>query len=163
MGKSLCCGIVAIVQIFSSNKVDICEQEWIQTRVFLLKANLNVWGLSLVDFWALDLRLHFLQLSSFWWIIRQLFAWRYHHLTLSTIVFGLRPSAKDQGITWVVVVLLLVLVHHLAHFLLKINSSESNLSLPGNRTGVLLLPSQALYQLSYGNIDTNCWKIIYLT
>ena len=38
--------------------------------------------------------------------------------------FCLRPSAKDQGITWV----LLVLVHHLIHFLLKIKFSEKNFS-----------------------------------
>ena len=47
--------------------------------------------------------------------------------------FCLWPSAKDQGITWA----LLVLVHHLVHFLLKINWSEKNSSLPGNWTGVL--------------------------
>ena len=75
-----------------------------------------------------------------------------------SIHYSLRPSAKDQGITWVV-----IHVHHLVHFLLKINISENNFSLPGTQTGVFLLPSQALYQLSYGNIDTNCWKIIYLT
>ena len=47
--------------------------------------------------------------------------------------FSLRPSAKDQGITGVVVlVLVLVLVHHLVHFLFRINLSEKNFSLPGN-------------------------------
>ena len=71
--------------------------------------------------------------------------------------FCLRPLAKDQGITWV------VLVHHLVHFLLKINLSENFFSFPWNRTRVLLVPSQALYQLSYGCIDTLLWKIIYFT
>ena len=66
--------------------------------------------------------------------------------------FCLRPSAKDQGITWVVVVL--VVVHHLVHFLLKINLSE---------TWVLLHLSQALYQLCNGKIVTKCRKITYLT
>ena len=79
------------------------------------------------------------------------------------LTFCLRPSAKDQGITWVVAVLLVLLVHHLVHFLLKINLCEKNFSLPVNWTGVLLLTSQAHYQLSYGNIVTNCWKIICLT
>ena len=59
-----------------------------------------------------------------------------------TVHFCLQPSAKDQGITWVVV--LLGLVHHLVHFLFKINLSEKKFSLPGNQTGVLLLPSRAL-------------------
>ena len=55
-----------------------------------------------------------------------------------TRAFCLWPSAKDQGITWVVVVVLLVLVlvlvlvHHLVHFLLKINLSEKNIPLLGN-------------------------------
>ena len=44
--------------------------------------------------------------------------------------FCLRPLAKDQGITWVfVVVLVVVLVvhHHLVHFLFKRNLSEKNI------------------------------------
>ena len=36
--------------------------------------------------------------------------------------FCLRPSAKDQGITWVVV--LVVVLHHLVHFHYKRNLSE---------------------------------------
>ena len=59
--------------------------------------------------------------------------------------FCLRPWAKDQGITWVGVVLLLVLVHHLVHFLFKRNLKEKKFSLTGNLTGVLQLPSQALF------------------
>ena len=39
------------------------------------------------------------------------------------MAFCLRPSAKDQGITWVVLVVVLVL-HHLVHFLFKRNLSE---------------------------------------
>ena len=65
--------------------------------------------------------------------------------------YCLRPLAKDQGITWVVLVLVL---HHLVHFLLKIILSEKKFSLPGNQTRVLLLPRQALNQLSYSATDT---------
>ena len=64
--------------------------------------------------------------------------------------FCLRPSAKDQGITWV----LLVLVHHLVHFLLKINLIEKKFWV-SNR-------GPLARQLSYGNIETNGWKMIYL-
>ena len=39
--------------------------------------------------------------------------------------FCLRPSAKDQIITWVVVLLVVVVVHHLVHFLFKRNLSEN--------------------------------------
>ena len=35
------------------------------------------------------------------------------------------------------------------------NLSEKNFSLPGNRSGVFLLPRQALYQQGYGNNDAN--------
>ena len=44
---------------------------------------------------------------------------------LTPFNFCLRPSAKDQGITWVLLVL--VVVHHLAHFLFKRNLSCTNL------------------------------------
>ena len=54
--------------------------------------------------------------------------------------FCLRPSAKDQGITFVFVV---VLVHHLVHFLFKRNLSEKKSSLTGNQTNVLQIHSQA--------------------
>ena len=79
-----------------------------------------------------------------------------------SLPFCLRPSAKDQGITWVVLVLVVIL-HHLVHLLFKINLSEKKFSLPGNRTGVLILPSQALSQLSYSTTDTNSLEIFYLT
>ena len=49
-------------------------------------------------------------------------------LKLSCSCFCLRPSAKDQGITWV---LLVVFLHHLVHFILKINQvKKSSPSLP---------------------------------
>ena len=44
---------------------------------------------------------------------------------LSNNRYCLRPSAKDQGITWVVVVLV-VLLHHLVHFLIKRNLNAKN-------------------------------------
>ena len=47
--------------------------------------------------------------------------------------FCLRPSAKDQGITWVVVVV--VLVHHLFHFLIKRNLRLKNSPQPGFELG----------------------------
>ena len=60
--------------------------------------------------------------------------------------FCLRPSAKDQGITRVVLVAaVLVLVHHLVHFLIKRNLSEKN-------SPHLQITSLALYQLSYRDI-----------
>ena len=75
--------------------------------------------------------------------------------------FCLRPSAKDQGITQVVVVvavvfLLLVfpLVHYLVHFLFIINLREK-FFFPGNQNRDLLFPSRAFYQLSYSEIVTH--------
>ena len=62
--------------------------------------------------------------------------------------FCLRPPAKDQGITRVVVdvdvvVVLVLVLHHLVHFLFKRNLSEKKISLTGNRTRVLQIYSQA--------------------
>ena len=74
--------------------------------------------------------------------------------------FCLRPSAKDLGITRVVVVLVLF---HVSHFLIKRNLSEKNSSSERNQIGVLQHPSQVLYQLSYNNIGTYAWKVIFLT
>ena len=48
--------------------------------------------------------------------------WTFQRMTKA---FCLRPSAIDQGITWVVVVV--VVVHHLVHFLFKRNLSVKNL------------------------------------
>ena len=44
----------------------------------------------------------------------------------------LRPSAKDQGITWVVH---LVVLHHMVHFLFKRNLNEKNYPWLGNELG----------------------------
>ena len=78
--------------------------------------------------------------------------------------FCLRPSAKDLGITPVVVVVVVVLVlFRLSHFLNKINLREKNISVVGNLTGVLWHPSQALYQLGYSNVVTIKWYVIFLT
>ena len=49
----------------------------------------------------------------------------------------LRPSAKDQGITWVFLVL-----HHLVHFLLKINLSEKISPFLGIEPGLSCSPDQ---------------------
>ena len=65
----------------------------------------------------------------------------------------LLSAAIGQRITLVVLVLV---VHHLVHLLSKIKLSEKKYSLPGNRPGILLLSSQALYQLSYSTTNTNC-------
>ena len=50
------------------------------------------------------------------WPVRQ-------HIQWQMKTFCLRPSTKDQGITWVVLVVLAVL-HHLVHYLIKRNLSE---------------------------------------
>ena len=59
--------------------------------------------------------------------------WRKKFHSYLLLYFCLRPSAKDQGITWAVVVVVLVLAHHLVHFLLKINLSEFLPSWESNR------------------------------
>ena len=73
----------------------------------------------------------------------------------SKVYFCLRPLAKDQGITWVVVV---VLVHHLVHFLSKRNLSKKNLPDWKLNWG-LQIHSQALYPLSNCLIVTQIVKI----
>ena len=73
--------------------------------------------------------------------------------------FCLRPSAKDQGITWVlVVVLLLLLVHHLVHFLLKRNLSEKNSPRSGIEPGSFSSPAK-----HFIHIVTQLVKNCYLT
>ena len=54
-------------------------------------------------------------------------------ITLRLYYFCLRPSTKDQGITWVVLVV--VLVHHLVHFLIKRNLSKKNSPAQWFKTG----------------------------
>ena len=80
--------------------------------------------------------------------------WGSKKVSKSNVGGGVRLSlflsaaiAKDLGITWAVVVLF-----HLSHFLFKRNLSEKKFSLSGNHTGVILLPSHVLYQLSCSNI-----------
>ena len=63
--------------------------------------------------------------------------------------FCLWPLAKDQGITWVVVVVHVVLVlHHMVHFLIKRNFKRKKFSRAGIWAWDLQIPSLALYQLS---------------
>ena len=61
---------------------------------------------------------------QFWFVSEFFFRYpsKYRNKTKNGIC--LRPWAKDQGITWVVVVLVLVVLHHLVHFLFKRNLSE---------------------------------------
>ena len=66
-------------------------------------------------------------------------------LLLHSVLFCMRPSAKDLGITRVVIVLVLF---RLAHFLFKRNLSEKKFSISGYQSEVLLLTSQ----LSYSDI-----------
>ena len=54
---------------------------------------------------------------------------------LQLITFFLLPSAKDQGITWVFVVLLVLVLLHLVHFLIKRNLRGKNSPLPGSKPG----------------------------
>ena len=68
----------------------------------------------------------------------------------SAFNYCLRPSAKDQGITLVAVVL-----SDRSHFLFKRNLWGKKFSLARNWIRVLWNPSQALYQLSYSNIVTH--------
>ena len=141
------------------------ERYWVKPRKKSCSSQLRFYFSLFHPFFFLSLRF----LSSFFFpFLLQMLSWsflslpsffnlllRSSHLNTS---FCLRPLAKDQGITLVVVVLLLVVVlvvNHLVHFLLKINLSEKHFSLLGNRIGVLMLPSQALYQLSYINIVPN--------
>ena len=77
----------------------------------------------------------------------------WHNVTTTVkllLPFCLRPSAKDKGITWVVV--LVVLVHHLVHFLIKRNLSGKKFSRAGIQTWDLQITSLALYQLRYRDI-----------
>ena len=72
-------------------------------------------------------------------------------------MFFLRPLAKDQGITWVVF-LVPVVLHHLVHFLLKRNLSEKNLAgWESNRGPSDLQPST--YPMSYRAINVVNVKI----
>ena len=72
--------------------------------------------------------------------------------------FCLRPLAKDQGITSVVFVAIVVVVHHLVHFLFKRNLSEKNLpDLESNRGPSD--PQPSTYPLSYRAIDIFVVKI----
>ena len=64
--------------------------------------------------------------------------------------FCLRPSAKDLGITRVVVVLVLF---HLSHLLFKRNLNEKKIHPSGKQPGVLEHASQALQQLSLSDKD----------
>ena len=58
---------------------------------------------------------HSLFLSRFNFSLYPFFLYHWHFII---VYFCLRPSAKDQGITWVVVVVVLVVVLHLVHFLI---------------------------------------------
>ena len=63
--------------------------------------------------------------------------------------FCLRPSAKDQGITWVVVVVLVLVVLvlvllHLVHFLIKRNLRENKTPQPGIEPGTSRSTAQHL-------------------
>ena len=77
-------------------------------------------------------------------------------MTTFTSIVGLclsAPSAKDQEITWVVVVVLLVLVvHHLVHFLIKKNLSEKNSCKAGFKLGTSRSPVWHSSNWSYGDI-----------
>ena len=80
-----------------------------------------------------------------------------NNFAVSLFVCGHRPKTKEL----LEFFKFLFLFWFISSF--KIKLSEKNIALPGNLTGTLLLHSQALYQLSYRNFNTNCWKIIYLT
>ena len=66
--------------------------------------------------------------------------------------FSLRPSAKDQGITRVLGVVLVVVVLYLVHFLYKRNLSEK-IPLTGIGNWGSSDPQLSTYPLSYKAID----------
>ena len=75
-----------------------------RTLILILKGNGSLAGLTSYPY-----RINLLGISCICWC---------------RICFCLRPSAKDQGITWVVVLVLLVVLLLLVHFLFKRNLSE---------------------------------------
>ena len=72
--------------------------------------------------------------------------------------FCLSASAKDQVITWVVLV---VVLHNLVHLLFIRNISEKNFSLPGNRTRDLLLPAKHSINWAIASLIQNGWIFLF--
>ena len=76
--------------------------------------------------------------------------------------FCLQPSVKDQGITWVVVVLLVLVLHLLVHFLIKRNWREKNSPLPGFKPGTSRSTVWHSTNWAKETLLDKCLKIIYL-
>ena len=74
-------------------------------------------------------------------------------------IYCLRSSAKDQGITWNV---LLVLVHNLVHFLIKRNLREKNYPEPGFKPGTSRSTMWHSTNWAKETMLFKCLKIIYL-
>ena len=74
--------------------------------------------------------------------------------------FCLQPSAKDQGITWVVVVLVLF---HLYHSFIKRNLSEKNYHWPGFEMGSWGAPVKNSINCATAILFHNTRKIIYFS
>ena len=83
-----------------------------------------------------------------------------NNFAVSLFVCGHQPKTKEL-LEFFKFLFLLFTIWFISSF--KIKLSGKNIAFPGNQTSTLLLHSQALYQLSYRNFNTNCWKIIYLT
>ena len=81
-----------------------------------------------------------------------------HHF-ITYIHFCLRPSAKDQGITWVVV---LLVVLHLVHFLTKRNLRGKNSPQPGYEPGTSRSTVWHSTNWARETLLLMCLKIIYL-
>ena len=100
-----------------------------------------------VDSFAQSITRRIIPFGLFWWLE----VWTEQY-------FCLRPSAKGQGITWVVVVLVLVL-HHLVHFLFKRNLSKK-ISLTEHWTRVHMFHSQVLIHWATESYLFLKWKLI---
>ena len=79
------------------------------------------------------------------------------------VTFCLRPSAKDLGITRVVVVVVVVVLFHLSHFLFKRNLSEKSSSSPGIESGSFGTPAKCSINWATDTLVNLWWKINYLT
>ena len=72
--------------------------------------------------------------------------------------FCQQPSAKDQGINWVVVLVLF----HSSHFLFKRNRSEKNSLWSGIKSGTFGPPIERCTNCAIETLFQTCLKIIYL-